>query len=141
MNIEIKRLWQSPQNAEFRETTTGTLSLDGQQVCFTLEPTSLMIPAGTYGVRMVWSPRFERMTPHVDVPGRTGIELHGGNRAENSEGCILCAEFRLSDYEIYSSKTATDAIEEALLSAEANSEVSTVTVYDLAQSPQLIPRP
>lgn len=87
-----------------------------------------MVPEGTYPVKLAWSNRFERMTPHLDVPGRSEIEFHGGNKAEDSEGCILCAEFRLSDYEIYSSRTATDAIEEALQQAEANGETNTVTI-------------
>lgn len=142
MNIEVKRLWQAPENAEFRATTTGTIYLDGKSTCFCLEPTALMIPAGTYRIRMVWSSRFERMTPILlSVPGRNYIELHGGNRAENSEGCILCAEYRMSEYEIYSSKPATDAIEEALLSAEANGEVSNITIYDLPALSPSAPTP
>lgn len=129
MKIEVTRRWTSPDNAESRASTTGVLSLDGKQTCFTLEPTSLMVPEGTYPVKMAWSHRFDRLTPHLDVPGRTFIELHGGNKAEDSEGCILCAEFRLNGYEIYESKPATDAIEQALRNAEANSEVSTITIY------------
>ena len=87
-----------------------------------------MIPAGTYPLKLAWSHRFDRQTPHVDVPGRTNIELHGGNRAEDSEGCILCAENRLDNYQIYGSKAATDAIENALLQAEAAGESNTLTI-------------
>jgi hypothetical protein len=68
------------------------------------------------------------MTPHLDVPGRSEIELHGGNYATDSEGCILCAEKRISDWEIFESKPATDAIEEALQASEANNEVNTITL-------------
>jgi hypothetical protein len=87
-----------------------------------------MVPAGTYPVKMLWSNRFQRPTPHLDVPGRTEIEMHGGNRATDSDGCILCADEKISDYEIYESKPATDMIEEALNQAEANGELSTVVI-------------
>ena len=128
MLIEVKRLWVGPENAEYRATTTGVLLLDGKQTAFTLEPTALMVPPGTYAVSLQWSARFDRRTPHLNVPGRTFIEIHGLNRAEESEGCIGVAEKRISDYEIYESKPATDIIEQELAMAEANGEASTVTV-------------
>ena len=131
MNIQVQRLTTAPDNSEHRASTTGNISIDGTPVCFSLEPTALMIPAATYPVKMLWSRRFQRPTPHIlDVPERTEIEMHGGNKAEDSDGCILCAEQKISDYEIYESKPATDAIEEALNQAEANSEVNSVTISD-----------
>ncbi len=128
MEIKVSRIWSAPDNAEFRATTTGTVAIDGQGVAFSLEPTALMIGSGSYPVKLAWSHRFQRMTPHLDVPGRTNIEIHGGNVATDSEGCILVADKRLGDYRIYEAKTATDAIEEALRAAEANEETNTVTV-------------
>lgn len=135
MIVQVQRRWYAPDNAQSRASITGTLSLDGAQTCFTLEPASLSVPSGSYGLKMVWSHRFDRMTPHLlGVPGRTNIELHGGNKAEDSEGCILCAEFRLNEYEIYESKEATDAIERALQNAEANGEINVITILDMAVS-------
>lgn len=128
MQITVTRRWSYPDNAEFRATTTGTLSIDGQQTAFTLEPTALMVPSGSYPVKLAWSRRFERLTPHLDVPGRQYIEIHGGNIATDSEGCILVADKRLTEYRIYEAKPATDAIEDALRAAEANGETNTVTV-------------
>jgi hypothetical protein len=88
-----------------------------------------MVPAGTYPIKLSWSPRFQRDTPHLlYVPGRSEIELHGGNHATDSDGCILCAEKRISDWEIYESKPATDAIETALRDAETAGEVNTITL-------------
>lgn len=130
MEITVTRRWSAPDNAEFRASTTGVVSLDGQQVCFSLEPTALMVPSGSYPVKLAWSHRFERLTPHLDVPGRQYIEIHGGNIATDSEGCILVADKRMSDYRIYEAKPATDAIEEALAAAEANGETNTVTVVE-----------
>jgi Family of unknown function (DUF5675) len=129
MQITVSRIWNGPLTAEFRATTTGTLSLDGQQFCFTLEPTALLIAAGTYPVKLQFSPRFNRRTPWIlDIPGRTAIEIHGGNEAINSLGCIEVAEKRINEYEIYDSKPATDAIEHALSIAEAAGETNTITI-------------
>lgn len=128
MQILVNRIWSVPDNSEYRATTTGQVSVDGSPLCFCLEPTALMIPTGIYPVKLSWSPRFERNTPHLDVPGRSEIEMHGGNVATDSEGCILVAEKRISDYSIYESEPATTAIENMLSQAEANKEVNTVTV-------------
>lgn len=128
MEITVSRRWSAPDNAEFRATTTGTVSIDGSGICFSLEPTALMIGPGSYPVKLAWSHRFQRMTPHLDVPGRTEIEIHGVNVATDSEGCIGVADKYMNTYRIYEALSATNAIEEALGAAEANGESSTVTV-------------
>jgi hypothetical protein len=78
--------------------TTGRLSADGQEFCFTLEPAGktsitdgpVCIPAGDYPVKIDFSPRFQRLMPRLfDVPEREGILIHWGNYVENTEGCIL----------------------------------------------------
>jgi hypothetical protein len=49
------------------------------------------IPAGLYRVDYTESARFKRKTLILlNVPGFTGIRFHGGNHAEDTEGCILC---------------------------------------------------
>ena len=129
MLIEVKRLWSAPETDRFQATTTGTLSIDGQQTCFTLEPTDLLIDPATYPIKLQFSHRFNRRTPWIlNVPGRTDLEIHGGNEAVNSLGCIEVAEHRLTDYDIYDSKPATDAIEEALSIAEAAGETNAITI-------------
>lgn len=48
------------------------------------------IPRGKYRLVTSFSNRFQRVLPQVlDVPGFSGIRIHGGNRAEDSSGCIL----------------------------------------------------
>ena len=48
------------------------------------------IPRGTYPLEVSYSHRFHKLLPAVlDVPGYAGIRIHGGNRAEDSRGCIL----------------------------------------------------
>lgn len=80
------------------ESVIGMLDLDGVFQCYTLEP-ARHIPAGTYDVQMMWSNRFQRMTPHVlSVPGFTAIEWHNGNYPGNTEGCTLVGETKGQDF-------------------------------------------
>ncbi len=77
--------------------TTGSLLVDDEPFCVTLEPADSVfgaahpcIPVGAYRVEIGYSPRFQRQMPHiVDVPGREGILIHWGNYVENTEGCVL----------------------------------------------------
>lgn len=91
MKLQLQRDQPKPKG------TTGRLSLDGTVFCVTLEPPHpryepkfCCIPAGTYAVKIDFSPRFQRPMPRVmDVPGREGILIHWGNYVEDTEGCIL----------------------------------------------------
>lgn len=131
LNILISRNYNAPDTSEYRATTTGILSLTGgQQFCVTLEPTELMIPTGEYPVQMLWSPKFNRMTPHLTVPGRTEIEIHDGNWATDSDGCIIVAMRLVSLYEIQDCPPAIDGIYSALIAAEADGEENTVTISE-----------
>lgn len=80
--------------------TIGHLVVDGHWECFTLEDVvrappekiygQTAIPAGLYRVRVTMSPRFKRLLPILEaVPGFEGVRIHPGNRAEDTEGCIL----------------------------------------------------
>ena len=77
-----------------------------QLFCDTLEPpyqerwrdrtTTNAIPPGSYPLVVSFSPRFQRMLPLLmNVPGRSGIRIHAGNRAHKDPvrsdtiGCIL----------------------------------------------------
>ncbi|PZN93959.1 MAG: hypothetical protein DCF30_21060 [Hyphomicrobiales bacterium] len=79
-------------------STVGKLSIDGRFVCYTIEDrvrpqkidANTAIPAGTYDVIINESPRFKRKMPRLmDVPDFTGILIHWGNKAGDTEGCIL----------------------------------------------------
>ena len=48
------------------------------------------IPRGRYKVILSYSNHFQRTMPEIlDVPGYSGVRIHGGNTAADTEGCIL----------------------------------------------------
>lgn len=106
MKLTVTRYWFSPKSA------IGMLDIDGVFECYTEEPAPPhRIPAGTYPGRMVWSNRFQRVTPHVyDVPGFTDIEMHNGNFPGDTRGCTLVGETRSTDFVGNSVKALDDLI-------------------------------
>ena len=89
-----------------RETyTIGRLAINGTYFCDTLEPTwrdigvgrpgrkvmgRTAIPEGRYPLVVTFSPRFKRWLPLLlHVPQFSGIRIHSGNTADDTEGCIL----------------------------------------------------
>lgn len=76
--------------------TLGTMQLPSGFMLATIErpwknnaPNLSCIPAGTYTVRMTYSPRFKRYLYEVTgVHGRAGIRIHVANWAAELHGCI-----------------------------------------------------
>ncbi len=83
--------------------TIGKLYIDGVFYAYTLEDTDrkledggvkiygqTAIPRGTYEVIIDFSNRFKRELPRLlDVPNFSGVRIHPGNTAADTEGCIL----------------------------------------------------
>ena len=81
---------------------------EGGRLCDTLEPTwrdyangaykvkgKSAIPEGRYAVVISWSPKFKQWLPILlGVPKFSGIRIHAGNTAKDTEGCILVGENR-----------------------------------------------
>ena len=105
MKIDLHRKWRR------KGYSIGILCVNGQRICETLEDEDrglkdsmslkeirklkvkgeTAIPIGTYKVIWTYSPRFDRYLPLlVGVPGFEGIRIHSGNKARDTEGCILC---------------------------------------------------
>lgn len=90
MILTLERLWLTAQS------TCGNVYVDGARFAYSLElpvvdgkPGSA-IPEGTYQVITYPSPKFGRLMPLlVDVPGRSSIEMHWGNSAKDTDGCLL----------------------------------------------------
>jgi hypothetical protein len=82
------------------KSTTGLMYVNGKVFCHTLEDVqrdvkvygATAIPSGRYPVVSTWSAHFKRELPLlVYVEGYEGIRIHCGNKAEDTEGCILVA--------------------------------------------------
>lgn len=53
-------------------------------------PGKTAIPDGTYKIVLYMSPRFGRILPNLlNVLYYTSILIHGGNKAEDTDGCLL----------------------------------------------------
>ena len=95
MKLDLIRRWLTDAS------TVGELYVDGVRECFVLEDRyrpppeakvkgATCIPCGTYEVRITHSPKFNRDLPLVcDVPGFSGVRIHPGNFASDTEGCLL----------------------------------------------------
>lgn len=83
---------------ETKRSITGQFFVAGEKQCFYLEPSRTTpvhvghpcIPAGTYRVIRTMSPHMGYKTPEVlNVPGRTAIRWHIGNKPEDVLGCCV----------------------------------------------------
>jgi hypothetical protein len=94
MKLTLKR------NFKGADYTIGKLYIDGHYFCDTLEDTvrpngekikgKTAIPAGDYKVIKSYSPRFKKILPEIlDVPGFSGVRIHAGNTAKDTDGCLL----------------------------------------------------
>jgi hypothetical protein len=67
----------------------GDMVLDWNPfTAYVVENLALMIPAGTYPVTFYKSPHFQRVMPHLIVPGRTEIMIHWANWPGQLKGCL-----------------------------------------------------
>src|SRR5690348_2405952 len=80
------------------ESTIGRLYVDDVFECYILEDVvrdekiqnETAIPYGTYEVEITYSPKFGRYLPMLlNVPNYTGIRIHPGNTAKDTDGCLL----------------------------------------------------
>lgn len=94
-------------------STIGVILIKNVFECYTLELSARKqvdvkncILVGKYEIRMRWSPRFRMHLPGLlNVPGRTDVEIHPGNKPEDTNGCILPGQNHKLDW-VGSSKAA-----------------------------------
>jgi len=101
----------------------GELFIDDQHECFTLEP-SRDIPAGTYSLIVRWSPRHNRMLPHVEnVPGFSEIEIHPGNFPKDTLGCTLVGTVEGKDFVGHSDEEFSPLFQKILYAVKSGPQV------------------
>lgn len=120
LNLLLKRTVHSDRS------TIGELSVDGRIICYTLEDVEreakiagkTAIPKGVYDVTVTMSSRFKKLMPLIEnVPGFSGVRIHSGNTAEDTEGCILVGLTKGVDF-IGNSRIAFDRVFLKIHSAE-----------------------
>lgn len=124
--------------------TIGTLFVEAAFECFTLEdvvrehpgvqldlwkvPGKTAIPRGTYDVIIDMSARFKRELPRLlNVPGFSGVRIHPGNTAADTEGCILLGLSQAPNW-IGQSRLAFDRLFTKLERAYERKELITIEV-------------
>jgi len=145
MELTLKRI------ARRAEYTIGRLYIDGRYFCDTLEDYDRLhfggikvagrtaIPAGTYQLNFTYSPRFGRKEPYhtlsngllpivVNVPQFSGVRIHIGNSASDTEGCILVGRNREVGRVLQSRDTYTALIRDYIKPAFKRGERMTIKV-------------
>jgi hypothetical protein len=147
MLLEVKR------EPSAQGCTLGSLSVDSEFECFTLEdvvrevpeeavetwkiPGETAIPSGTYAVIVNMSTRFGKLLPLLlHVPGFQGVRIHSGNVAADTEGCILVGSRRTGSA-VLDSRLAFRALFAKIQAAIARNE----PVHIRISNPPLTPAP
>ncbi len=132
------------RNPSHDGATVGDLFIDSHFFCHTLEdqvreikeqPVEqwkvagvTAIPCGTYDVEVTASTRFGRNMPLLmNVPGFSGIRIHAGNTAADTEGCLLVG-FVEADYTIGRSRDAFNGLFARIKDAMAAGENVTIEI-------------
>lgn len=112
MLMELKR------KVKTSKSTIGELWIGERFVCFTLEDVVRLakiqgesaIPEGKYNVLITHSSKFDKELPLLeDVKGFSGIRIHSGNYAKDTEGCVLVGFTKGVDF-IGQSRNAFDLV-------------------------------
>lgn len=118
--------------------TLGSLFVDGEFECFTLEDVvrevpqeavekwkiagETAIPSGTYEVAVNRSAHFGKLLPLLlNVSGFEGVRIHSGNVAADTEGCILVGN-RRAPAEVLGSRIAFRGLFAKIQAALARNE-------------------
>lgn len=117
------------------EAQMGTLYNGADKICFTLEPGTASpkgaIPQGIYGITVGWSPHFGRPIPKLtNVPGFDAIEIHPGNTAKDTHGCILVGCY-LGDHCLTTSLDAFEHVFQLIDDAIENKDDVTIEIINL----------
>jgi len=129
--------------------TIGRMEVNGRYFCDTLEDTdrglresmtedeiaalkvkgATAIPTGTYRIDMqTRSQRFGRVLPRlVSVKGYSGVLIHSGNTADDTEGCILVGENRERG-KVLNSRATLEHLLVFLRAAQAEGEEIELTI-------------
>lgn len=133
MNITVVREKFTPKS------TISKMYIDGKFECYTLEDVvrpstdpkvygETAIPKGQYQLTIDYSPKYKRNMCHIlNVPGFEGIRIHSGNKAEDTEGCLLVGTAMSEDF-ISGSKSAYSSFYPKVEKAFEAGDLITITI-------------
>jgi len=137
MELKIVRRWLT------EKTSIGLFLIQEVFECFTLEDKvradgikvakATAVPAMRYRVTIDFSERFKRYMLHIlDVPNFTGVRVHSGNDAEDTEGCPLVGQAKAVD-EVLQSRAAYAAFFPKVSNAVGWDAKYNTTIYRLKE--------
>ena len=117
--LEARGEIATPHSDQGSEKLENSSCAEEIYLCDTLEPTwrdyahggrkikgHSAIPEGRYAVVISYSPKFKQWLPILlGVPNFSGIRIHAGNTAKDTEGCILVGENKVKGQLINSRET------------------------------------
>ena len=132
LELDLRRIWLT------KESTIGQLYINGEFECYICEdryrpppepkvPSLTCIPCGRYEIIVNRSPRFNRDLPLLlNVPGFSGIRIHPGNTAADTEGCLLPGAIR-EGTRVLESRRAFERLFSQLLASQGQNFI-TITI-------------
>ena len=105
------------------EATLGIITLDGKEICRTLENPWVdnqvnisCIPEGKYLCQTDDTGKFQWWKV-LGVEGRSGVEIHQGNRERDTQGCIIIGKkwgFIANELAVFTSRVTLEKLKQIL---------------------------
>lgn len=152
IELLVDRRWPKPKY------TIGAFSVDGKRMCESLEDTDrglasnwtlaaikaskiagrTAIPKGRYKIVLSVSPKFKSkswarkyggLVPEIlNVPGFSGVRIHPGTTAQDTDGCILLGDNKAIGKVLNSQKRYYELMDKYLMPANVNKEEIYITI-------------
>ncbi len=115
-----------PPALETKTTVSKEAVLRSPAKARSLKP--FAIPEGRYAVVISWSPRFRAWLPILlGVPMFSGIRIHAGNTAKDTQGCILVGRNQLVGQVLESRKWLYE-LKQKIVEAKGRGEAVWITI-------------